>query len=164
MPLPPKCTTGINTHHSCVVSIVSISLLTCTTNTHVHVLSRGVDLLVLLVRLSYVDMNEEAAQLKLLIVRVLQLHRAEASLDAGQRVDGLADEVGITKHVLILNRKPQQGEVGVHDVKLASFIPDRIEPSLLWNGKENGKTEIVVTEPPGNTTGPWKNCHTTRLH
>lgn len=143
-----------NTTHSLVVSIVGISLLInmhyqdTHSHTHVHLLSRCVDLLILLIRLSYVDVNEETAQLKLLVVRVLQLHRAEAGLDAGQRVDSLTNEVGITKHVFVLNRKPQHGEVRVYNVKLTSLIPDGIEPILLWNGKQ----KYLSTEQSGNTT------------
>ena len=46
---------------------------------------------------------------------------------------GLAEEVRITKHVLVLHDEAQQCHVGVDDVKLARLVPDRVDAVIHPN-------------------------------
>ena len=103
---------------------------------------------VFIVSLSYVDMYQQTAQLKFFVVHVLQLHGAESSLDAGQWVRCLTNEIRIAKNILVLNSKPHQGKVRVHNVKFASLIPYWIKSILLWNGNGNKSKKIIRSSRP----------------
>ena len=74
--------------------------------------------LLISVRLDHLHSHQERAEFQFFIVRILQQHRAVASLDARYREDRLTYETRIAENVFVVDGKFQQGQVRVDDVKL----------------------------------------------
>lgn len=49
------------------------------------------------------------------------------SPEAAHRIGDLAEEIGVTKHVLVLNDKTEKGHAGIADIKHECLIPDRVQ-------------------------------------
>ena len=81
-------------------------------------------------------MNEQGAQFQVLVVLVLEGHGVEAGLERSHGERGLSDEVGISEHVLVLGHEPDQGQLRVEDLEFTALVPYRVEPVVLWRGKD----------------------------
>ena len=66
--------------------------------------------------------------------------------DGLEGVGGLAQEVGLSKDVLILDDKAQEGHVGVGHIKLTHLLEDWVEAIVSWRkmNKEKKKNPFIV--------------------
>lgn len=66
-----------------------------------------------------------------------KLDTAEASLHGLHGVGGLAKEVGIPEHVLVLHHKADECQVRVKNIKLTCLTPHRVKTIVRWKRKIN---------------------------
>ena len=73
-------------------------------------------------------LHQEAAQLQLLAVAVLQLDTPVARHQELDREGGVTDEVGVSEHVLVVNTEPDQSHLRVENPQVEGLVPDGVEP------------------------------------
>lgn len=82
--------------------------------------------------LNYGYVDQQGGQLQLLRVSVGEDDTAVPGAKASQGEGGLADEIGITEHILVLHQEPDERHVRIEDLELANVVPNRIYSVVRW--------------------------------
>ena len=69
-------------------------------------------------------LHQQAAQLQLLAVAVLQLDTPVARHQELDGEGGVTDEVGVSEHVLVVNTEPDQSHLRVENPQVEGLVPD----------------------------------------